>query len=71
MNHEILTMPEIVQRMARTGGKVYVMGPWGRWELDGFWNEKKCFDYYAAHYDDRFEMIAGNMDYISVIRKEN
>ena len=71
MSHEILRMHELVQRIARTGGKIYVMGPWGKWELDTFWQTKQAFDYYAKHYNDKFELICGNMDYISVIRKEN
>ena len=70
MNHEILTMPEVVQRAARIKGKIYIMGPWGKWELDSFWDRIEAFSYYYNYYNSKFEYVSGNMHYISLIRIE-
>lgn len=68
--HPVLTLPEIVQSAAKTGKRVYIISVWGRWELDAFWSDKDAFAYYLDHYDDKFQYIAGNADYISLQRKD-
>lgn len=67
-DYTILTVPELLTSSGKTGKKIYVISPWGKWELDAFWNDRKSLIYFTDHYDDKFKYIAGNADYISLER---
>lgn len=68
--HPALTLPEVITSAAKTGKRIYILSPWGRWELDSFWSDKQALQYYLDHYDDRFIYGFGNADYMTLQRKD-
>ena len=65
----IVKMTEVIQSAAKTGKRLYILSPWGYWEFDGFWDTEKALQYYIDHYNDRFQYLYGNTDYMTIQRK--